>query len=79
MNIEPYSRHIFWSYRPDADLPENLIVRQVIAYGEISDFKLICKTIPHNKIKEAIGSWKNQDQYKKQIEFLEKIFLYDQP
>jgi hypothetical protein len=77
MKITPFSKHIFWSWKPDADLPENLVIQQVIAYGEISDFRLICKLLPTEKINVAIEKWKNKDKYKKQINFLKQVFLYD--
>mgnify|MGYP000672238203 CR=1 FL=1 len=54
MTIEPFSKHIFWSYKPDADLPERVVIQQVIAYGEISDIRLISKMVPHQVINEAI-------------------------
>lgn len=75
MNIKPFSKHIFWSYKPDADLPENLVIQQVIAYGEISDFRLISKLLPPQKINEAIEKWNNKDRYEKHINFLKKVFL----
>jgi hypothetical protein len=77
MNISLFSKHIFWSWKPDADLPENLVIQQVIAYGEISDFRLISKLIPTQKINEAIESWKNKEKYKKHIYFLEQVFLHE--
>ena len=76
MNITPFSKHIFWSWKPDADLPENLVVQQVIAYGEISDFRVMCKLIPKQKIIEAIENWKRRDQYLKHIHFLKQVFLH---
>lgn len=76
MNITPFSKHIFWSWKHDADLPENLVVQQVIAYGEISDFRLLSQLIPKKNIMEAINKWKNKDRYIKQIHFLKQVFLY---
>ncbi len=75
MDITPFSKHIFWSWKHDADLPENLVIQQVIAYGEISDFRLLSKLIPKQNIIEAIEKWRNKDQYKKHIHFLKQVFL----
>lgn len=77
MNITPFSKHIFWSWKPDADLPDNVVIQQVIAYGEISDFRLLCKFVPHEKISEAIENWKSRDKYKKHINFLKQMFLHE--
>ncbi len=78
MRIEPFSKHIFWSYKPDADLPENLVIQQVVAYGEFSDLRLISKLISAQRILQAIEQWKNKHQHKKRINLLKQIFLYDQ-
>lgn len=75
MKIHPFSKHIFWSYKADADLPENVVVEQVIAYGEISDFRLISTLLSRQKIDEAIEQWKTKEQNKKHINFLKQVFL----
>jgi hypothetical protein len=77
MNIAPFSKHIFWSWKPGSDLPENLVIQQVIAYGEISDFRLISRLLPPQKINEAIRKWKNRAKYEKHIYFLEQVFLHE--
>ena len=75
MNIKPFSKHVFWSYKPNADLAENLVVQHVIAYGEISDFRLISELLSPEKINSAIENWQNKKQYAKHINFLRQVFL----
>jgi hypothetical protein len=77
MNISPFSKHIFWSWKPDADLPDNLVIQQVIAYGEIADFRLLSQTYSLHEIDKAINKWKKRERYMKHICFLKQIFLYD--
>ncbi len=78
MLITPFSKHIFWSYKKDADLPDNIIIKQVIAFGEIPDLLLIKDLFSKEKIYSVLENWTNKDQYKKRINFIEKVILHDQ-
>lgn len=37
MDISKFSPHIFWFYKKDSDLPNELVISQVSLYGEIED------------------------------------------
>ena len=76
MNITPFSKHVFWSWKSNADLPENVVIQQVIAYGEISDFRQLTTLLPKQKIISAIENWQNKDKYAKHIHFMKQVFLY---
>jgi hypothetical protein len=78
MNITEFSKHIFWSYKRDANLPDKLIIRQVIAHGELQDFKLLMKKFSSSAIHEAIDNWKKKDKYRKHINFIKKVILCDE-
>ena len=75
MNISGFSRHIFWSYKDNADIPAERVIKQVISSGEISDFITLSKKIPHHKIIEVLKNWKEKDRYKKHIHFMNKVIL----
>ncbi len=75
MNINNFSRHLFWSYKHDASIPTSQVVKQVIAYGEIPDLLTLAGQVPAHTIRETISKWKEKDRYKKRINFLEKIIL----
>ena len=77
MKTTAFSPHLFWSYKKDANLSDTVIIRQVIAYGEISDFRKISNTFRPDTIREAIATWKSKGRHKKHINFLEKVFLDD--
>ncbi len=62
MNIDCYSKHIFWSYERDASLPKSLVIKQVIAYGKLSDLVLLSKQFPAADIGRVIGKWKEKEQ-----------------
>jgi len=72
MKTSLFSKHIFWSYKPDADLPDNLIIKQVSTYGELEDLYLLCKLFPKKKIIEIT---KNLTANPKRVNFLIKILL----
>ena len=76
MNTAPFSKHIFWSWKSNADLPESIVVQQVIAYGEISDFRKLATLLPKQTIFATIDKWHNKQKYAKHIHFLKQVFLY---
>ena len=73
MLISEFSKYIFWSYKPDADLPEEIIIKQVVAYGEISDLKKMIKLIEKESIKKVLNEMR--DKYHKRVNFIEKVML----
>lgn len=75
MNTKGFSKHIFWSYKSNADLPKQIIIKRVIAYGEIPDLLKLSESIPAIDIMHEISNWKEQGRYKKRIYFLKKIIL----
>lgn len=75
MTIQPFSKYIFWSYEAGVDLPDNLVIRQVVAYGEFSDIRLLFKMVSHHVIKQALESWAERSRYMKRINLVNKVFL----
>jgi hypothetical protein len=75
MKIKDFSPHIFWSYNKQADLEPEVVIKQVITYGEVSDKVLLVKKIGKPQIVEVIDGWKNCEKYEKQINFMQKVIL----
>ena len=75
MKIKDFSSHIFWSYNKQADLEPEVVIKQVITYGEVSDKVLLVKLIGKSKISEVIHGWKDREKYDKQINFMQKVIL----
>ena len=73
MKIKYFSKHIFWSYNKEADLPEDLIIKQVAVYGEIYDLKKLSELINKEKILTVLQTIKTE--YEKRVNFIEKIIL----
>ena len=75
MDITGFSPHIFWSYDKKADIEPGIIIKQVIAYGEIKDMLLLAERFGKEKIQEYIDNWQDREKYDKQIHFIEKVIL----
>lgn len=75
VKISGFSKHIFWSYNRDAWLPPALVIKQVIAHGELSDLILLSKKFPADVVLEAISNWKERSHFRKRINLMEKVIL----
>ncbi|MCK4662493.1 MAG: hypothetical protein KAT68_06490 [Bacteroidales bacterium] len=73
MLITKFSKHIFWSYNKNADLPDRIIIEQVSLYGEIKDLIILSKLYTKKQITETLQTLKNK--YMKRINFIEKVIL----
>lgn len=75
MEIKDFSSHIFWSYNPSAGLKPEIIIKQVISYGEVKDMILLVEKVGKKRILEVIKYWKGREKYDKHINFMEKVIL----
>ncbi len=75
MKITGYSEHAFWSYDKESDLPEEVIIRQILLYGEIKDMLRLVKLIRHDKIEKVLSSFSINHQNIKRINFFRKVIL----
>ena len=75
MDIEGFSSHIFWSYNRLADMNPEIVIKQVISYGEVKDMILLVKKVGKKRINEVIKNWKGREKYDKHINFMEKVIL----
>jgi len=75
MEIKGFSPHIFWSYDKESELKPEVVIRQVIVYGEVKDMVLLAKKVGREKIFDVIKKWKDRDKYDKHINFMEKVIL----
>ncbi|MBN2175271.1 MAG: hypothetical protein JW731_14140 [Bacteroidales bacterium] len=75
MKITGFSEYPFWSYDKSADLPEEVIITQIVQYGEIKDMLGLLKIIDSKKIEKVIGSIKINRQNKKRINFFIKVIF----
>ncbi len=75
MKINDFSSHIFWSYEKSSELDQDVVIKQVIAYGEVKDMVILARKVEKEKIYHAINNWKGRARYRKHINFMEKVIL----
>lgn len=75
MRAKEFSPHIFWSYNPSANLPDEIVIKQVILYGEIKDKIHLVKLAGKDKILEVIRKWSPKRNEEKHIYFMENVIL----
>ncbi len=75
MKTTGFSRHLFWSYKQDADLPGEIISRQVILYGEIQDMIILKQRIEVSIIQKVLRDISISEKNRKRINFIRKIIL----
>ena len=75
MKITGFSKYLFWSYDKNADLPEEIIITQILLYGEIKDMLHLVKLIGKEKVQKVVASIKINRQNSKRINFFQKVIL----
>lgn len=73
--INNFSRHIFWSYKESAILPEQEVIRRVVSYGDVQDLVKLSEMLPVSIIIQAINTWKEKGRFDKRINFFQKVIL----
>jgi hypothetical protein len=70
-----FPHNYFWSYRPDADLPEEIVAEKILIYGDISDIVQLEKLLGREWL---AGTWQKRlagrRQYAKLNALLEVIY-----
>lgn len=75
MKINNFLHHIFWSYKPDADLPDEVVAEQVLLYGDVEDMFLLVKLMSYEKIKQAKNKIEATGRWHKRVYFISKVVL----
>lgn len=75
INIGKYPHHIFWSYAPDASLPESVVVRHIILYGDLNDIMNLGSDFSLELIEQQTDLLAKNPRNAKRVNFLRKIVL----
>ncbi len=75
MQIAQFPKHIFWQYKPEADLPEAVVLEHLLLYGDLEDLLNVTRSFTHKQIKEIQKKIKASERWKKRAFFIEKILL----
>jgi len=75
MQINNFPSHIFWSYKPDANLPDELVAEQVLLHGDIEDMLLLLRLMDEEKIIRATNKIEASGRWIKRVNFINKVLL----
>jgi hypothetical protein len=76
MKISGFSGYPFWSYKKDADLPEEIIIQQIVLYGEIKDMIRLTQLFSKEQINRIISRLSESGKkYIKRIHFFQKVIF----
>ncbi len=75
IDISNFARHIFWSYKGTAVLNENIVMRNVLLYGDIEDYKELIKHVSKDSLLNSVKELEATGKNKKRINFIKKILL----
>ncbi len=67
MHIQSFPYYLFWNYAINADLPESIVLKQVIQYGDLPDIALLCRTCSAKVIRAAIKQMDNSGMWQKRV------------
>ncbi|GAB1348709.1 hypothetical protein MASR1M107_09210 [Ignavibacteriales bacterium] len=75
MKISQFSPHIFWSYDKSKDLPEEVVIEQVLFHGELEDFDLLFKSCCKESIEKVVEKYEKEGKREKRTNFIRMIYL----
>lgn len=75
MLITPFPKHIFWQYKPDADLPDLVVLENLLLYGDLDILLKIPHLFPVQQITEIQKKIDASSRWKKRAFFIKNILL----
>lgn len=77
ISISEFQKHIFWNYNPGAELDKNIIIENVLMYGELNDYKKLLRLVSKEDIAKVTDQIEKRGRFKKRINFIRKVILSD--
>ncbi len=75
MKISQFSPHIFWSYDKTKELPDDLVIEQVLFNGEIEDIELLFKLYSDQEIERVVSRYEKEGKREKRTNFVRMMYL----
>ncbi len=75
MQISSLPKHLFWQYQPDADLPDLVVLENLLRYGDLDDLLNVPRIFSVQQIAEIKEKMEVDKRWKKRMFFIEKILL----
>ena len=75
MQISRFPKFIFWQYKPDADLPDMVVLENLLLYGDLDDLLSIPRLFSNQQIAEVQKRIDASKRWKKRAFFIKNILL----
>ena len=75
MNISSFPKHIFWQYKPDADLPRMVVLENVLLYGDLDDMLKVPQQFDVKEIAVIYKRIENNKRWLKRAFFIKNILM----
>ena len=75
MKITQFPKYIFWQYKPEADLPDLVVLENLLLYGDLEDLLKIPQLYSIPQIKVVHVTIEASRRWKKRAFFIQKILL----
>jgi hypothetical protein len=75
INISDFAKHIFWNYKKNSNLNEDIVIQNIILYGDLDDFKKIISIAGKESFTNIVNELEKTGRYKKRINFIKKVIL----
>lgn len=75
MQITPFPKHIFWQYKPQADLPDLVVLENLLRYGDLDDLLKVPQLFSDQQIRGIQEKMMKGNGWKKRAFFIEQILL----
>jgi len=75
MQITPFPKYIFWQYKPEADLPDLVVLENLLLYSDLDDLLKIPQLFSHQQIMEVQKKIADGRRWKKRAFFINTILL----
>ena len=75
MKIAQFPKYIFWQYKAEADLPDLVVLENLLLYGDLDDLLKVPQLFSIPQIKVVHENIEASRRWKKRAFFIQKILL----
>lgn len=75
LNISDFSKHVFWNYSEGVNLDQDIVIENVILYGDLNDYKKLMKKVSKISLGKVLKDIEKSGRYKKRVNFVKKVLL----
>jgi len=75
INISYFPKHIFWNYKVDSNLDEEIVIKNVLLYGDMEDYKKLINMVSRESLSKVVDDLEKNGKNIKRLNFIKKIIL----